>query len=227
MHGTKSPTYVGDDFTLSFLKAEKNPLGYLEGEQCKLIGFKKDIKVVLNHQVNAITRDPGFYETLGDPLVRLGNSNIIRVALLNLVPIGYSFNDRNPKNTAYLRERKRHRFIRELPLIPYNIGDKILIAQHQSLYDDIVSEILDIEILPSGVFYLIENNDAAQAIRSDKVISLIERGELSELERMGNYFRAYELMKGRTASRTRYADEENICTCEGCERDYDPEDNLL
>lgn len=204
-----SDTYVGDYFSLNFLRGDDNPLMPYNGYRCRLLGFKSDVKPFLSHQLNAIVRRPGFYEVLSDPLVKLENDNVVKVPLLNLTPEGYRFTDRLLKNHLYLQEKRKHKFVGELPAIPYNIGDKVLIGGHGQWVDDFISEILDITLKGTGVFYTVSPTDEIQEIRFDRIIDVIEYGELSELERLGKLYRCYESLSDRRISRYRYADDEN------------------
>lgn len=195
MANDNSCTYVGDTFTLSFLKAEDLHVKALDTEECVLVGFKKEIRAILNHQVNALTPVPGFYMTLGDPVVRLSNGHILHVPLLNLVPTGYSFNDVNLKNANYRQAKRSFLYLRDLPSIPYNIGDKVLISNGHSEQDDAIVEILDIEVLPRGLNFIVEINGTFSTIPLCRIISLMEPGNLTELERIGKCYRRVELMR--------------------------------
>src|SRR5574343_20362 len=139
-------TYVGDNFTLAFLRGDQDPLRRYDGYQCKLIGFTHKVIPVLRHQTNQYAKQPGLYQVLGDPVVKLETDLVVKLPLLNLSPIGYAFEDRIEKNLNYQRELKKYRFINELPDIRYNIGDKVLIAKHGQLYDDLISHVVDIVI---------------------------------------------------------------------------------
>lgn len=204
-----SGTYVGDFFNLSFLKGDDNTLVAFEGYRCKLLGFKREIKPFLNHHLNALVRYPGFYEVIGDPIVKLEDSRVAQIPLINLVPEGYKFTDRLLKNSLYIAETRKHKFLGELPHIAYNIGDKVLVSAHGKIREDFVSEILDIVLKGTGVFYTLSPDDEIQEIRFDRIIDVIEYGELTELERLGKLHRCYESLSKHRISRFKYTDDEN------------------
>lgn len=204
-----SDTYVGDTFTITVMRADKGPLRAFDGLTCKLIGFNKIVKSILSHEINANVPEPGFYETIGDPVVRVETGHIIEIPLMNLVPINYRFTDRLPKNHIYLQAKRKHRFVGNLPLIPYNIGDRVLVSHHGIHKEDFVTEILDVTIKGGFVFFIISPSDKVEEIRYDRVIDVIEHGELTELERLGKLHRCHESFSNRRVSRFRYTDDEN------------------
>ena len=134
-------TYVGDYFTLSFMKGDKSPVAAYNGLRGRLLGFNRRIKPVMSHEVNGLVKEPGLYEILGDPLLRLEIDRVVNIPIINLTPENYRFTDSLPKNQLFLAESRKHKFISELPFIPYNIGDKVLISQHSRYQTDFVSEI--------------------------------------------------------------------------------------
>lgn len=207
-------SYVGDYFTLSFIRSEAETLRYLEGQRGKLIGFKSAIKSILPHQVTAFTPYTGFYQTIGDPVLRLDMGNIVQVPIINLVPEGYRFTDRLLKNQKYREEVRRYKYLCELPPIPYNIGDKVLVAGYGTSPEDFVSEILDISFRGNTVFYLFSPKDEIIATPSSRVIDVIEHGELSELERLGKLHQCYESLAKKRISRFKYSDDENTLPLE-------------
>lgn len=209
MTNGKGNTYVGDYFNLSFLKSDDTPLKIYDGYRVKLLGFKKAVKAVLPHQVNNLTKEPGFYETIGNPLLKLDGGNVIELPMLNLVPQDYRFTDRLIKNQLYLDEIRKFKYVAELPHIPYNIGDKVLVSHHGLFKDDFISEILDITFKGHGVFYVVCPNDQVVEIQYKTIIDVIEQGELSELDRLGRLHRCYEGLSRGRISRFNYADDEN------------------
>ncbi len=208
-----SDTYVGDMFNISVLRADKDSLKVFDGLSCKVIGFKKEIKPIMLHEINANTPIPGFYETLGNPVVRVETGHITEIPMLHLSPIGYRFTDNLLKNSLYLQARRKHKFISPLPSISFNIGDIVLVASHQEFLRDFLSEIIDIKIKSIGVYYIVSPSDniseEIQEIRYDKIIDVIEHGELTELERLGKLHRCYESLSNRHLSRFKYSDDEN------------------
>lgn len=202
-------SYVGDHFTLNFLKGDDNPLVRFNNTRVRLLGFHKRIKVVFAHEVNAITKEPGFYETLGDPLVKLENGRNVSVSMLNLIPEGYRLTDNLLKNDLYIREKRIYRFISPLPHVPYNIGDKVLIGANRPHNTDFISIIHDIRFLQSGIYVTVENNEKPLDVRMSCVIDVIEHGELSELDRLGMLLKRSENLLDRRISRFKYSDDEN------------------
>lgn len=178
-------TYVGDTFTLNFMKGDKSPVATYNGLKGTLIGFKPRVIPIMPHEVNAVVTEPGIYTTIGDPLIRLEVGAVVEVPMYNLIPVGFNFADRLPKNIHYLEETKKWRFVSELPHTPYNIGDKVLISQHSIYLTDFVSEILDVSFKGTGVYYVICPSDEVEEIRSDKIIDVVQRGEISEIEKLG------------------------------------------
>lgn len=181
-------SYVGDYFTLSFLNSEKD-LSVLNDQRVLLLGFKKAIKPIFQHQVNVLTKVPGFYETLGDPLVKLDTGTVIQVPFINLIPENYRFTDRLTKNDLYLKEIRKFKFVAELPNVAYNIGDKVLVAEHELVSKDFISEIYDIKIRDMRVYYLVSPGDKVLEVRSNTIIDIIDRGSLTELDRLGSLYR--------------------------------------
>jgi hypothetical protein len=186
-------SYVGDYFTLNFLKGDKD-LSVLNDQRVLLLGFKKAIKPIFQHQVNVLTKVPGFYETLGDPLVKLDTGLVIQVPFINLIPENYRFTDRLNKNDLYLKEIRKFKFVADLPNIPYNIGDRVLVAEHELVNEDFISEIFDINIRNMRVYYLVSPGDKVLEVRSNTVIDIIDRGSLTELDRLGSLYRPYKTL---------------------------------
>lgn len=202
-------TYVGDHFTLNFLKGDDNPLVKYNHSRVRMLGFKKRIKTVFPHEVNALTKEPGFYETLGNPLVKLENGKNVEVSMLNLVPEGYRLTDNLLKNDLYLRQKRVFRFLCPLPHVPYNIGDKVLIGAHRNYRSDFISIIHDIRFMQSGIYVVVEDDSDARDVKLEYVIDVIEHGELSELDRLGMLLKRSENLLDRRIRSFRYDDYEN------------------
>lgn len=199
-------TYVGDDFLLSFIKADKDPLSIYNGYQGKLIGFNNKIVPILRHQTNLYARQPGIYKTLGDPVLKLETGTVVKLPILNLTPLGYSFEDRIEKNINYQNELKKFVYLQDLPFISYNIGDKVLVAKHGRLNHDLQSHIVDIAITARGVRYVVYEEDLLREIPSEYIIDVLELGEFSEHERELKQMRTIEKMINRRCSGLRYID---------------------
>lgn len=208
-------SYVGDHFTLNFLRGDDNPLKQYNNTRVRLLGFHKSVKAIFAHEVNALVTEPGFYETLGDPLVKLENGKNVAVAMLNLVPEDYRFSDNLPKNDLYIREKRIYRFVAPLPHIPYNIGDTVLIGGRRGYELDFISLVHDIRFMQAGIYFTVENASEIVNIKMERIIDVIEHGELSELDRLGLLLKRSENLLERRISRFRYSDDENS---------YPPED---
>lgn len=199
-------TYVGDDFLLSFIRADKDPLSIYDGYQGKLIGFNNKVVPILRHQINRYTKEPGIYKTLGDPILKLETGSLVKVPILNLSPIGYSFEDRIEKNINYQNEIKKFVYLQGLPFISYNIGDKVLVAKHGRLSRDLQSHIVDIVVAGRGIRYVIYQDDTLLEIPSEYIIDVLELGEYSEHERELKQMRTIDRMINRRCSGIRYID---------------------
>ena len=186
-------SYVGDYFILNFMPGDRSFLSTYNGLRGQLLGFKKKLRPVMPHDTNGLFKEPGLYEVLGDPLIRLEIDRLVEVPLLNLIPEEFKFSDRLLKNQLFLDEARRYKYICELPFIPYNIGDTVLISQHARYDNDFISEILDISFKGTGVYYVICPDNKVDEIRVDKIIDIVQRGEISEIERLGLQLKRTEL----------------------------------
>jgi hypothetical protein len=173
-------TYIGDEFTLAFMKGDDDRLATLSGEKGVLVGFVKKTRYVMEHQVGPQTPQPGVYTCLGDAVLRLGSGQIIRTPLVNLEPTGYSFDDYNIKNFNYMQEVVKHSYLGPLPHVPYNYGDRVIVAQHGRLSDDVLGTIVDTLFKGTQIFYLIDLGDDTIEVAKEKIIDVLELGDFSE-----------------------------------------------
>ena len=208
------PTYVGDYFTLSFSNWDDSEYKKYNGEVVKLLGFKPKIKTVFPHEVNRMTPQPGYYQVIGDPVVKHNVHGFFQVPIINLVPCNYRFTDSLPKNYNYIQETRKFTYLGPLPHIPYNIGDKVLVGAHYPFDDDFFSQIMDVQIRAVGIFFLMEYKEDVVAIQNDKIIDVLEHGEFSDIERFGMLQKTYEALNGKRISLQRHHDEENALDIE-------------
>lgn len=219
-------TYVGDDFTLTFSSWDDHPRRRLNGEAVKLLGFNNKVKIILPHMVSYQIPEPGFYRTLGDPVVKHDYHGHFPVPLINLAPEGYRFTDNIPKNRNYLNEIRKLHFLKPLPSIAYNIGDKILVAAHGRFKDDFFSQILDVAVGVTDVHYIIEHEGRTISISESVIIDALDRGEFSDLERFGILQRSTDRFVQRRILGQPHHDSENITDYDvrfDYGRDMDPE----
>jgi hypothetical protein len=194
-------TYVGDLFTVSFPKYDKDPLAVLNGQECELIGFRANLQHIFPHRASIMDVGPGIYSTFGNPLVRLETNRIVEMPMSNLVPHGYRFDDmRFVKNRHYRDASDRLRFVGPLPYA-HNVGDVALVAKHHGVKDDFAAPILDVDFHNGGVVYAVEYEDRLKVIRSEMVIDLLELGHYTEEERYWLQMKTLErIMPSRRAS---------------------------
>lgn len=194
-------TYVGDYFTLSFMKGDKEEIAQLDGQDVRLVGFNNKLKLILPHQLNALNKRTGVYRVLGDPLVRTQNNNLVSIPMVNLIPHDFRFSDNLPKNKFYIQELRKKYFISELPHIPYNVGDKVLVSQHSTINNDFVSEVLDIVLKGIYIRLLMCPEDKIIEVPVDKVIDVIEHSSMSDMDYLGASYRASELIQRKRVAR--------------------------
>lgn len=194
---------------MCFIRADKDPLQSLEGELGTLVGFTKKVKYVMDHQVTAHTPQAGVYSCLGDAVLRLDNGQIIRTALIHLEPEGYRFDDFNIKNFNYLQEAAKHKYLGPLPHVPYNYGDKVIVAQHGRLNDDALGTIVDTLFKGSQIFYLVDLDGNAIEVAKDKIIDVLELGEHSEHARYLNQMKTLDRIIDSHMKGFKHCDEES------------------
>jgi len=202
-------TYIGDEFILTFIKGDKDPLSVMSGQKALLIGFVKTTKYVMEHQTCTETPKAGVYTCLGDAVLRLDSGQIVRTSLMNLEPIGYSFDDYNQKNFNYMQEVIKHNYLGPLPYLPYNYGDKVLVAKHGRLNDDVVGVIVDTVFKGSQVFYLVECGEDTIEVAKGKIIDALELGDYAEQSRYLQQMKVFDQVMGNQIKGSKHSDEEN------------------
>lgn len=205
-----SETYVGDYFTLNFSSWDENKLRKYNGDVVKHMGFVKAVKPVFSHLTNTLTPEPGFYESIGDAVVKHVTLGILKVPMINLSPCDYRFTDNLVKNYLYFQEIRKFKYLSPLPQIQYDVGDKVLIGAHRNYDDDFFSDILDIDLKRIGVYYVVEYNQNIVEVRSDKIIDVMKHGEYSEIRQLHSLSKNYEHIRNRRLSGFRHHDEENL-----------------
>lgn len=207
--GKTNTTYIGDKFIINVPITDEDVPKSLNGEIGTLVGFVKKTKYVLEHETSALTPSAGVYTCLGNAVLRLDNGRIIKTDLMNLEPIGYTFDDCNEKNFNYMREVVKHSYLGPLPYVPYTYGDTVLVAKHGRLEDDVIGTVVDTVFKGPQVFYIIDLPNDSIEVAKEKIIDVLELGDFSEQKRYLKQMQTFERIVNRHMRGFKHLDEEN------------------
>jgi len=210
-------TYVGDEFTVRYPRIEKEAIPPYNGMRCKLMGFKARLEYALPHVPRLQHLEPGIYQTIGDPLVKLETGKLLDIPLMYLEPEGYTFEDEIDKNYRYYKEQMTFHRVGELPTIKCNVGDTILIAKDGVLEDDVVATVDDVSVQGSRVIVAFEHEDQLLTVPQTQIIDVLELGPYSEEFRYRRQMKTVKEMARLTNPGMKYADHEQLD--EGCEQE--------
>jgi hypothetical protein len=215
MRKQDNATYVGDVFTIRYPRIPKEEVPVYDGMTCKLMGFKPQVAYALPHIPHLQHLEPGVYRHIGDPVVKLETGKVIELPLMYLQPHGYTWEDEIDKNYRYYNELTKFQWMGDLPPIKCNVGDKILVAKHGVLDNDVVALVDDVSIQGTRVVIGIEHEDDLLVVPQSEIIDVLELGQYSEESRYRRQMRTLHRMVRLNKPSMKYIDHEED---EGCER---------
>lgn len=210
MNRRDNPTYVGDTFIINLPPFDDDPLKIYNGYTARLVGFARGIKHVFPHNTLSYNHEPGVYQCLGHPVLRLDTGNLIQLPMSHLEAQDYDLEDiRHPKNLSYWDEEANYKWLAPLPYLKCNVGDQVLIGQHGKLKDDMLGTVHDIQIKGKRVFFTVPEKEELFVVPQSSVIDVLELGEYSEFHRYCRQLDTVRRMFRYQNPGMKYADHES------------------